>query len=129
MAHRREHGIFQTSKKMIAAHVILKNLLALDIPNDQMVESARHVKAGFSAHGGTVPETFFLVNLQTYVPLSAIRLNRRFTQNRFFTRKPRRLSYGLRHFPTAAPRARSSWIRKLLTGERDVRGGSLNEAR
>ena len=86
MAHRREHGISQTSKKMIAAHVILKNLLALDTPNDQMVESARHVNAGFSAHGGTVPETFFLVNLETYAPLFAIRLNRWFTQNRRFLR-------------------------------------------
>ena len=114
---------------MIAAHVDLKNLLALGTPNDQIVESARRANAGFSAHSGTVPENFFLVNLQTYVPLFAIRLNRWFTQNRFLTRKPRRLSYGLRHFPTAAPRAGSSWIRKLLTGEKDVRGGSLKEAR
>jgi len=49
-----------------------------------MVESARHVNAGFSAHGGTVPETFFLVNLQTYVPFFAIRLNRWCTQNQRF---------------------------------------------
>jgi len=84
VAHRREHGISQTSKKMIAAHVILKNLLPLDTPNDQMVESARHVNAGFSAHGGTVPETSFLVNLQTYVPLFVIRMNRWFTQNQLF---------------------------------------------
>jgi len=71
---------------MIGVHVILKNLLALDTPNDQMVESAPRANARFSAHGGTAPETSLLVNLQPYVLFFAIRMNRWFIQNPRFLR-------------------------------------------